>query len=123
LLGLREVTVAPLLRVALLLAPEAGVATRLEELVLWLPLVRTLPVTGAVLVVVPEERLTLEEGVLLLARGVTEEDPVAGLVRLTLLPELRETLLPVLRDALLPELRVVPRPLRVTELPELRVGP
>ena len=80
---------------------------------LWLPLDRTFPVTGAVLVA--EERLFTpeEEGVLLFARGVTEEDPLAG-------DELRLELLP---DTLLPELRVVPRPPLVTELPELRAGP
>ena len=72
---------------------------------------RTFPVTGAVLA--EEERLFMpEEGVLLFARGVTEEDPLAGdALRLELLP-----------DTLLPELRVVPRPPLVTELPELRVG-
>ena len=67
--------------------------------------------TGAVLVA--EERLFTpeEEGVLLFARGVTEEDPLAGdALRLELLPDT------------LPELRVVPRPPLVTELPELRVG-
>ena len=52
-----------------------------------------------------------EEGVLLFARGVTEEDPLAG-----------DALRPALLPDTLPELRVVPRPPLVTELPELRVG-
>ncbi len=72
---------------------------------------RTFPVTGAVLA--EEERLFMpEEGVLLFARGVTEEDPLAG-----------DALRPALLPDTLPELRVVPRPPLVTELPELRVGP